>query len=139
MPGPGIFIEHIQRADYFGSQGIEVDVPYQLQQVGLLFHQDGLVPILEEMAGPLVAPIEAPGVPGEETSHGRRQRPRPRPDQEVKMIGKQRPRQDREARLRSDRRQSVDPILPIPVIRKDGSALDSPHHDMVQGTRRIQA
>ena len=33
------------------------------QQVGLLFHQDGLVPILEEMACPLVAPIEPPGVP----------------------------------------------------------------------------
>ena len=55
------------------------------------------------------------------------------------MIGEQRPRQDREASLRSDRRQPVDPILPIHVISKDGSSLDSPHHDMVQGTRRIQA
>jgi hypothetical protein len=63
MPGPGISIEHLQGAEYFGSKGIEVDVPYQLQQVGFLFHQDGLVPILEEMAGPLVAPIKTPGVP----------------------------------------------------------------------------
>ena len=139
MPSPGIFIEHIQCADYFGSKGIEVDVPYQFQQIGLLFHQDGLVPILEEVAGPLVAPIETPGVPCEEASHGRRQRPRPRPNQEVKMIREQRPRKNREPSIRSDRREPVDPILPIHVISKDGSSLDSPHHDMVQGTRRIQA
>ena len=54
------------------------------------------------------------------------------------MIGEQRPRQDREASLQSDRRQPVDPILPIHVISKDGSSLDSPNHYMVQGTRRIQ-
>jgi len=116
-----------------------MDVPYQLQQVGLLFHQDGLVPILEEMADPLVAPVETAGVPCEEASHDRRQRPLPRPDQEVNMIGEQRPRQYREPSLRSDRCQPVDPILPIHVISKDGSSLDSPHHDMVQRTRRIQA
>jgi hypothetical protein len=31
------------------------------------------------------------------------------------------------------------PILRIHVIGKDGSSLDSPIHDMVQSTRRIQA
>jgi hypothetical protein len=64
MPGPGVSVEHLQCAEYLGSKGIEVDVPYQFQQVGFLFHQDGFVPILEEVASPLVAPIETPGVPG---------------------------------------------------------------------------
>jgi hypothetical protein len=108
-----------------------VDVPYELQQIRLLFHEDGLVPVLEEVARPLVAPIEGPGVSREEPSHGRRQGPFPCPDQEMNVIGQEGPGDDRETSLGSDGREAVGPILPIGVIGEDGSSFDSPHHDMV--------
>jgi hypothetical protein len=39
-----------------------MDVPYEFQQIRFFFHEGGLVPVLDEMTGPLVATIEGPGV-----------------------------------------------------------------------------
>jgi hypothetical protein len=39
-----------------------MDVPYEFQQIRFFFHEDGLVPVLEKVAGPFVAPIEGPRV-----------------------------------------------------------------------------
>jgi hypothetical protein len=50
---------------------VEMDVAAQLTQVRLLFHQDRLVAILEQVPVPLVAVVERHRVPGEQPAHGR--------------------------------------------------------------------
>ena len=62
MAGPRISIERVQIADGLGPKRVYMDVSYQLQQIRLFFHEDGLVPVLEEVTGTLVASIERPGV-----------------------------------------------------------------------------
>jgi len=65
---------------------IQVDIPGQLQEVRVLLHHDGLVPVLDGMAVPLVPAAEGPGVPGEQRAQGGRQGPPAGPDQEMGMI-----------------------------------------------------
>jgi len=51
------------------SEGIEVEVADELEQVGFLLTQDGLVPVLKEIAVAPVAPVEIGRISGEESPH----------------------------------------------------------------------
>ena len=48
-----------------GTKGIEVDIADQLQQVGLLLADQGLVAILKNMSGTMMSPVEINGIAGE--------------------------------------------------------------------------
>jgi hypothetical protein len=52
--------------DELGPEWVEVEVADQFEEVRLLLHHDRLVPVLEEVADPLVSAVEGPGVSGEE-------------------------------------------------------------------------
>jgi len=125
--------------NHLRPKGIQVKVADQLQEVGLRLHHDGLVAVLEQVAHALMAAIERPGVPGEEGAHTARERPTPRPDQEMGVVGQEGPGGDGE---RSGVRQRGDPsheFISIDVIPEKGCPLDPPHRDMVQGVRGVQA
>jgi hypothetical protein len=81
-----------------------MDASYQFQQIRFFVHEDGLVPVVEEVSGTPVASIERPGITRQEASHGRRHGPRSGPDQEVQVGGEQRPGDDGEACLGRDGR-----------------------------------
>lgn len=68
------------------AQWIQMDVSNQLQQIGVLLADHGLVPILEQMARPFVPEVEVDGIPGEQPAHERRKTGLARPKQEVKMV-----------------------------------------------------
>ena len=138
MPGPGIVAQPAEIRDHLCPKGIQVNVADQLQEVGLCLHYDGLVAVLEQVAHPLMAAIERPGVSGEEGAHAARERPTPRPDQEMGVVGQEGPGGDGE---RSGVNQRGDPgheRVAIDVIPENGCPLDPPHHDMVQGVRGVQ-
>jgi hypothetical protein len=61
-------IRNHARADW-----IEMEIPHEFQEVRLLLHQDGLVPVLEEMAAPPMPAVESPRVAREEGTHGARE------------------------------------------------------------------
>lgn len=86
MPGPGIGAQPAEIRDPLRPQGIQVQVADQLQEVGLRLHHDGLVAVLDQVAHPLMAAIERPGVPGEEGAHAPGQGAGSRPDQEMGVV-----------------------------------------------------
>ena len=94
-----------------------------------------------------MATVEGAGIPGEELSHGggegRAVRAtalgRRRADQEVQVVGEQRPGEDGEPGPADDLRQAGDEVGVIPVISKEQAALDAPHHHVVQGAGGIEA
>ena len=116
-----------------------MEVADEFEEVGLLLHHDGLVPVLEEMPDPLVAAIEGPGVAREEGPHAARERPAPRPDQEVGMVREQRPGVDGEGPRLREGRQAGDEVGPVGVVAEEGRPLDPPHHHVVEDPRGIEA
>ena len=59
--------------------------------------------------------------------------------EQVEMIGNQRPRIDRGFGLESQITETITESLPIAVAHKDGSALDAPHHDVVKHSHSIKS
>ena len=139
MAGPGIAVERGEIGQHLRPEGIQVEVANEFEEVRLLLHHDGLVPILKEMADAVMAAIEGAGVAREERAHTPGERPGAGADQEVRLIREQRPRVDGESALRDQADQAGDEVGPVPVVAEDGRPLDPPHHDVVEGVRSIQA
>jgi len=57
---PGVPLQALEGQDHVGPERVQVEIADQLQEVGLLFYHNRLVPVLEEVADPVVAPIEGP-------------------------------------------------------------------------------
>ncbi len=59
VPRPGIPIEDPEIRDDVRPERVQAQVADELQEVRVLFHYDRLVPVLEEVPDPLVAPVES--------------------------------------------------------------------------------
>ncbi len=138
MAGPGIPSQSAEGRDDLRAQRIEVELADELPEVRVLLHHDRLVPVLEEVADPVVSAVEGPGIAREQTPHAPGQGARSRPHEEVGVVREHGPgvdgprpglRQGREARHK---------IRPIPVTPEDDPALEPPHHHVVEGVRRIE-
>jgi hypothetical protein len=139
MAGPGVPVQGAELGDHLGAHRIKMEVADELQQVRLFFHHDGLVPVLEEVAHAPVAPVEGRGVPGEERAHEPGDRPRPRAEQEVGVIGEQGPGVDGPGPGLGERRHTADKVVPVGVVAEEGRPLDPPHHHVVEDSRGIEA
>ena len=91
VAGPGVAVEGPEVRDDPRAERVQVDVADQLQPVRLPLHHDGLVAVLEEVADPLMPPVEGAGVPGQEAPHAPGQGPRPGADEEVGVVREERP------------------------------------------------
>jgi len=138
VPGPGIPIQFAEVRDDLRAQRIEVEIPDEFQEVRVLLHYDGLVPVLEEVAHPLVAAVEGPGIAREQTPHAPGQGARARPHEEVGVVREHGPGVDGPGPALRQGREARDKIRPIPVIPEDDPALQPPHHHVVEGVRRIE-
>jgi hypothetical protein len=94
MARPGVPLQASESWNDLGPKRVEVEVADQFEQVGLLVHRDGLVPVLAQMPHPLMAAIEGPRVAGEERAHTVGEGPGARPDEEMEMIRQERPSLD---------------------------------------------
>ena len=68
-----------------------MDVAYQLQEIGLLFANNRLVPVLKQMTRTLVTDVEVYGIPGEQSAHKGRESVVSRTEKKVEVVGHQRP------------------------------------------------
>jgi hypothetical protein len=109
-----------------------VEITDEFQEIRLLLHHDGLVPILKEMTGTVVTPVEGPSVPGEQAPHAAGERAIPRADQQVRMIRKEGPGVDGERPLLGQAGQASHEVASIRGISEDGPAFESAHHHMVE-------
>ncbi len=83
--------------------------------------------------------VEADRISGEQAPHGPAQWYCAGSQQEVKMVGDQRPGEAARITAAQNRPQAIEKPLPVRVIIKNLAAGDPTHNDMVQGAGRIDA
>jgi len=139
MAAPGIPVQFREASDHAGAEGVQVEVPDEFEKVGLRLDHHRLVPVLEEMARALMAPVEGTRVSGEEAAHAPAERPGPSPDEEVGVVREEGPGVDGEGPRRRERPEARDEIGPVPVVPEDPAAFQPTEHDVVEHARRIEA
>jgi hypothetical protein len=122
-----------------GPQRIEVDVTDQLQEVGVLLADDGLIAILEEMARPVVSQVEINGVPGKEPAHERPETGHAWPEQKVNVIGHQRPGEAVGAVLDEEFRETPKKAPTVAIVPEDIATADASNDDVLQEVGQIYA
>ena len=60
VAAPGVPLQGAEILDHAGAQGVQVEVADEFQEVGLLLHDNGFEPVLEQVAHPVVSPVEGP-------------------------------------------------------------------------------
>ena len=93
---------------------------------------------LEEMANPVVAPVEAHRVQAVETLHSARELRLGRPDNEVQVIWHQRPCEHLPAETLRHLAEPPFPVVAVERIQDDGALRDTTGGDCVdRGSREI--
>lgn len=124
MTTPGITIQLGQVFDQSGSEWIEMNVADQFKQVSILFADDGFVTVLEYMAATVMAVVETDGVAGQQASHQAGEFDSLRDQQQVKVIGDQRPGIAQGVCLGKQKIQAFDEIFPILISEKNITAIN---------------
>jgi len=86
MSGPGVFVEFFEVLNQSSSQRIKVDVADQLQEVRILFTDNGFITVLEEMTTSFVAFVEGNGIAGHEAAHNLAEWRSASPEQKVETV-----------------------------------------------------
>jgi hypothetical protein len=116
-----------------------MEIAHQLQQVGILLAQDGFITVLEKMAAPSVATVEAHRVSSEQAPHDNRYRYIPGSEQQVEMVRQECPGVTGGSGLAENWSESVEKILPIRVITINASAFNPTTDNMMQRSGSIDA
>jgi hypothetical protein len=139
MPAPGVAVQGGQGFHQLHPQWVEVDVANQLEQIRLLLHEDGFVPVLEKVADPAMAPVEGARVASEEDPHGAGERSGSCADEEVGVIWEQGPGEDLKSCACTDRLEPDEKVLPVPVVLENHLPVEAPDHHVVEGPGKIKA
>jgi len=121
-----------------GTDGVEVNIAYEFLQVGVFLADDGFVSILKKLATALIAAVKADGVTRKQSSHERGKVGEPCAKKNMGVIGEKNPCVTGGLGLGQELRESLQEILPVPVVYEDLSTLYTPDHDVVQDTGRAQ-
>ncbi len=116
-----------------------MDVAGQFEEVGFVLHDDRAVTILEQVAVPAVASVEAGRIPGEEAAHNARERPLACPQEEMDMIREQGPGEHLGPAGRDLSGETVEKVRPVLIGAEEQRVLDPPGHHVVEHPGRIQA
>lgn len=68
-----------------------MNVAHQFEQIGIFLTQDRFVPVLEQVPMAAVAAVETDGMAGQQPQHKAGDRGRTGSQQQMKMVGNQRP------------------------------------------------
>jgi hypothetical protein len=115
-----------------------MNVPDQFLEVRVLIADNGLITVCEQVAVPLVPPVEGHCVARKKPPHECGQAYRTTSHQEVDMVWKQGPRINARPREPGDVPESYDERLSILVIPKNETLLYTADDDVMQGTWGIQ-
>jgi hypothetical protein len=131
MPRPGIAVQSIHITNCPGPQRIEVDIPDQFQKIRFFLAYDGFVTVLKEMPNPAMPQVKGYSIPGQQPPHERRQLLPPGPQQKMRVVSHQRPRQTFGAGLPQQKIHPMEKGDPIGIIVKNWLFLDAPYHDVL--------
>jgi hypothetical protein len=116
-----------------------MDVADQLPQISILLANNGLVPVLEQLAIAPMAPIEAHHLTREQPLPQVRQTIGPASKQKMCVVAHQHPGIAASLGLRNQILQSPDEVSTISSISEDRPLLDPPDNDVVDHPGRIDA
>jgi hypothetical protein len=109
-------------------------------EVVLVLDDAAREPALEEVALPVVAPVEADRVEAVEALHPGREVGLGRVHEHVEVVAEQVPRSDVPAVATLDRDEELVPSLPVAVVEHDPSLLDAAgRHVVPGGARQLRA
>lgn len=131
MPAPRVVIQRIQTRHQSGTKRIEVNVAYQFKKIGLFFADDGLVAVLEQVAGSFMPKVEIDGVPGKEATHETRKLHTVTPQQQMEMVRYQRPCIAIGCSVDQQPAKPVDKTSAIIIVEKYFCSFDPTDDDML--------
>lgn len=109
-----------------------MDIAYKFEKIRVFFTDDGLVSVLEEVAGPLMPFVEGDGVSGHQFAHDLAEGRRAGAQKKVKMIRNQDPGVTLGLGFFQDDGQAIEEGLAIFVVEEDLSSFDAPGHHMLE-------
>jgi hypothetical protein len=121
-----------------GPDRVEMDIPHQFQEVGILFGDDALIAILKEVPFAGVAAVMPNSVSSQQAAHDGGQRHRFRPQKDMHVIGHENPGKQPGPAIGHILRKPPEELFAVFVIAKDNGSLDSSGHHMVEQTGKIQ-
>ena len=116
-----------------------MDVTHQLQQIGLLLAQDGLVAIMKNLAYSPMPPVESSGISAQQPLHDGLDRGAAAPQQQREVVGDQRPCVTNALAFFQHTPETPKELLSIAIIPENLPPLDPPADDVLQRTRCIDA
>jgi len=114
-----------------------MDISHQFHQIGILLTDNGLIPVLEEMAVAIVPLIESHHIPGQKAPHAKSQRDLPRFAEQVKVVWQKGPGINLKTVSFSEESESGKEVLSILIGQEDPSFLDTSPHNMMEDTRSV--
>jgi hypothetical protein len=116
-----------------------MDVCHQLSELSILLTKNRFVQVLKKMSMARMPPVELHSIPCQEPAHDRSDRNGSGAQEQMHVVGHERPSVAGRSRLLKQARHPFKEILPILVILENPSSFDSSDDDMVQGTGRVNA
>jgi hypothetical protein len=116
-----------------------MDVADKGQKVVVFFAEDGFVPVFEQMPGSAMPSIIVLGIPGEEFSHNRGYAVFTTLKQNMGVIAHENPSVYFALPISDILTKALQESGPVLFVFEDSSFIDTPHHDMMQGTGKIQS
>jgi len=115
-----------------------VEIADEFQEVRLLLHDDGFVPVLEEVPHPLVAAVVPEGIAREQPAHELREPLGPTAQQQVGVVREEGPGVERRPGGRGEVAQSRHERLAVLCIGHDVPAFQPPEDHVVHRAGGIE-
>jgi hypothetical protein len=116
-----------------------MNVTHQLPKINVFIAHDGMITILKQMPVPEMAKVVGYGISGEEPSHEFWKTRWAASQEQMGVIGHQRPRVDMGFRLFGKIAQAFNEVLPVPVIIHNLPFFNPADDDMVEGPGSIES
>ena len=138
MPAPRVSVQRDQICNEVCAKWVQMDVTDQFPEIRVLFADNGLVSVLEQMPVAAMPLVEGDGVPGKEAPHEPREPRGTTAEEHVSVIREDGPRVDPGARLHSAIPEPPQELDPIHFILNDVVLLYTPKDDVVECPWSIQ-
>ena len=116
-----------------------MNIPRQFEQIGFFLADYGLITILVKMATSMMLFFETDSLIGKEAPHGPALWYCAGSQQEVKMVGDQRPGKAGRITATYNGPQAIQKPLAVRIVKKNLAAGDPAHNDMMQCTGSIDS
>lgn len=139
MTAPGITFQFVDIMDYSTTQGVEVNVPDQFEEIGFFLADDGAVAILEEVPGAIVSEIEVDGIAGKQTAHEQGKRSVVEAKEQMGVIGHECPGKTLGAGFTKEPGDAPDKTVPVGIIDEYDAAINAAYDDVLEKLGSIKA